>query len=55
MQGKGNKQRITFTMDPELIEKLREISARTMIPQARLVEAALKKVIEEYEPKNSDK
>lgn len=45
------RKRVTFTLDPELIEKLREISAETMIPQARLVERALEKVIEEYEPK----
>lgn len=45
------KQRITFTLDPKLIEKLRETSKRTMIPQARLVEVALEKVIEEYQPK----
>lgn len=45
------KQRITFTLDPKIIEELRETSKRTMIPQSRLVEAGLIKVIEEYKPK----
>lgn len=43
------RKRVTFTLNPDLIARLREISAETMIPQARLVERALEKVIEEYE------
>lgn len=49
MKEKENKQRITFTLDPDLIARLRDISARTMIPQARLVEKALEQVISEHE------
>ena len=42
------KKRVTFTFDEELIEKLKEVSERTMIPQSRLVEQAVKEVIEKY-------
>ncbi|MCM3030375.1 MULTISPECIES: ribbon-helix-helix domain-containing protein [unclassified Niallia] len=42
------KKRITFTLDEELIEQLKKISEETMIPQARLVEQAIKEVIEKY-------
>jgi predicted DNA-binding protein len=42
------KKRVTFTLSEELIEQLKEVSEKTMIPQARLVEQAIKKVIEEY-------
>lgn len=45
------KKRITFTLDSELIEKLKSVSEKTMIPQAKLVEKALKDVIAEHEPK----
>lgn len=50
MEEKENKQRVTFTLSPDLIAKLRAVSKQTMIPQARLVERALEKVIEEYKP-----
>jgi len=52
-EGKAKKERITFTLDPELITKLKETSKRTLIPQSRLVEKTLAKVIEEY--KHSEK
>ena len=42
------KKRITFTMDEETINDLKEISEKTMIPQARLVEQAIKETIEKY-------
>ncbi|WP_083979163.1 ribbon-helix-helix domain-containing protein [Bacillus alveayuensis] len=42
------KKRITFTLDEELIEKLKRISEETMIPQARLVEQAIQEVIKKY-------
>jgi predicted transcriptional regulator len=43
------KKRITFTFDEETIDKLKEISEKTMIPQARLVEQAIKEIIERYD------
>lgn len=43
------KKRITFTFDEELIKKLKEISEKTMIPQSRLVEQAVKDVINKYD------
>lgn len=41
------KKRVSFTLDEQLMEELRELSERTMIPQARIVEQAIKKQIEE--------
>lgn len=38
---------MTFTLDETLLEELKNISEITMIPQARIVELAIKKQIEE--------
>ena len=43
------KKRVTFTLDEELIEKLKKISEETMIPQSRLVEQAIKEVFKKYD------
>lgn len=40
------KKRITFTLDQETIDLLRKISELTMIPQARIVEEAIKEKCE---------
>lgn len=40
------KKNITFHLDVELIEKLREYSDESMIPQARIVAAALEEYLE---------
>lgn len=45
------KKRVTYTLDDELIEQIKDVSKKTMIPQARLVEQALKNVVREYEAK----
>lgn len=42
------KKRITFTLDEETIEQLKKVSEETMIPQARLVEQAIKEVIKKH-------
>jgi predicted transcriptional regulator len=42
------KKRITFTLDEETIDELKKVSEQTMIPQARLVEQALKDIISKY-------
>lgn len=42
------KKRVTFTIEKELVEQLKQVSEQTMIPQAKLVEKAIEKVIEEY-------
>ena len=39
------KKRITFTFDDETIQELKEVSEKTMIPQSRLVEQAIKEII----------
>lgn len=43
------KKRITFTLDETLIEQLKKVSEKTMIPQARIVESAIKDKINEME------
>lgn len=35
------KKRITFTFNEKLIEKLKRVSQKTMIPQSRLAEKAI--------------
>ena len=42
------RKRVTFTLDESIIEKLKEVSDKTMIPQSRLVEEAIKSVLEKY-------
>ena len=42
------KKRITFTFDEKLIERLKEVSEQTMIPQSRLVEQAVKEILEKH-------
>jgi metal-responsive CopG/Arc/MetJ family transcriptional regulator len=48
MGGDVMKKRVTFTLDEEVIEQLKEISNKTMIPQSKLIEKALKDVLKEY-------
>lgn len=43
------KKRVTFTLDETLIEKLKETSTKTMIPQSKLVEKAIQSVLVSYE------
>lgn len=47
------RKRITFSLEEELVEQLKEISEETMIPQSRLVEQAIKKIIsDKQKPSN---
>lgn len=41
------KKRMTFTLDEELLAKLKETSEETMIPQAKIVQKAIKKQLKE--------
>lgn len=40
------KKRVTFTLDESIIKQLKEASDKTMIPQARIVEQAIKEYLE---------
>lgn len=40
------KKRITFTLDEETIEQLRSTSERTMIAQAKLVDLAIRELVD---------
>lgn len=46
------KKRVTYTFDKELIERLKATSEKTMIPQSRLVEQAIKEYLEKIESTN---
>ena len=43
------KKRITFTFDEKTITDLKEVSEKTMIPQSRLVEQAIKEIIKKHQ------
>jgi len=43
------KKRITFTFDKSTISRLKEVSEKTMIPQARIVEKAILKELDKIE------
>ena len=47
------KKRITFTLEPELIERLQKVSKETMIPQVKLVEKAIDEKLKEYEKESA--
>jgi predicted transcriptional regulator len=40
------KKPVSFTLDEETIKVLKEVSAKTMIPQSRIVEQAIKEKCE---------
>ena len=40
------KKRVSFTLDEQIMSELKELSEQTMIPQARIVEQAIKKEME---------
>ena len=46
-------KRITFTLEESTIDKLREVSKESMIPQARIIEDMIEKYLDSY--KKSDK
>jgi metal-responsive CopG/Arc/MetJ family transcriptional regulator len=48
------KKRVTYTLEEELIEQLKKVSEDTMIPQAKLVEKAIKEVVKEYGKEQSE-
>ena len=39
------KKRMTFTLDEELLVELKNISNKSMIPQARIVQTAIKEYL----------
>ena len=43
------KKKIAFSLDENLVNRLKKVSEETMIPQSRLIEKALKNVISEFE------
>lgn len=47
------KKRVTFTLEEELVEQLKDLSDKTMIPQSRIVELAIKEKLEELKATKS--
>ena len=43
------KIRVTYTLDEELIERLRCVSEKTMIPQSKIVNEAIKEYLDKLE------
>jgi predicted DNA-binding protein len=43
------KIRVTYTLDEELVERLRSVSDKTMIPQAKIVNEAIKEYLDKLE------
>jgi predicted transcriptional regulator len=44
-----SKVKYTVTLNPDTIQKLKELSERTMIPQSRLVESAIEDLLKKYQ------
>lgn len=44
------RKQVTYTLDEELIERLRNYSDETMIPQARIVERAIIEYLNKNKP-----
>ncbi len=44
------KAKVTYTLDGELIERLRFVSEKTMIPQSKIVNEAIKEYLDKIEP-----
>lgn len=42
-----SRHKATFTVDKDVVEELREVSRLTAIPQAQIVERALKRTLRE--------
>lgn len=45
--GLKNRCRFTASVDKELVERLREYSKKTMIPVSRLLDLAIKRLLEQ--------
>ena len=43
------RKQATFTLDEELINKLRQLSKETYIPQAQIVELGIKEILKKYD------
>ena len=44
------KKRVTYTLDEELVKRLRNYSDKSMIPQAKLVNEAITEYLDKMEP-----
>jgi len=43
-----NRQRYTTSVDNELVEKFKELSTKTKIPQSKLLDEAIELVLKKY-------
>ena len=42
------KKKVTFTVEENIIERLKMVSEQTMIPQSKLVEKAIEEILKKY-------
>ena len=47
-QSTSTRKVVTFALDEQLVHQLKEVSEQTMIPQSRLVEQAVKEILEKH-------
>jgi metal-responsive CopG/Arc/MetJ family transcriptional regulator len=47
-------KRYTVTLDEKLIQQLKQLSEQTMIPQSKLVNVAIRDLIEKYQKKGTN-
>lgn len=51
MTQKNAKKKANYTLDPKTIEKLKDYSDKTYIPQSRIVDLAINNYIDQQEEK----
>jgi len=44
-----NRERITFSIRKELVDKIKQLSAETRIPQSRLVDEAIELLLRKHQ------
>lgn len=49
------KKRVTYTLDPTIIKRLKDLAEETLIPQSRLVEKALTQLLDDYQKQKHPK
>jgi hypothetical protein len=44
-----NKKRVSYALDPNIVDRLKKVSDKTMIAQAKIIEKALDEALKKYE------
>ena len=51
MKNMCKRVKVSYTLDEELVERLRQVSEKCMIPQARIVQKGIEMMLKELEGK----